>query len=135
MADLISDLAGKCGISPDLARKGLGAVLGVLKGHLPEESYAKLSAAVPGSDAALAAAQSTPEASGGVLGAIGDMAGKLFGSGGTGELLAKLTALGFTPDQIGTFMPKVLEFLKGKLPDSVIEQVAKLLPQPEAAAH
>jgi hypothetical protein len=135
MADVISDLASKCGISPDLARKGLGAVLGLFKQKLPEESYAKLSAAVPNSDALVEAAENAPEASSGVLGAIGGMAGKLFGGGGAGELLGKLTKLGFSADQIGAFVPKILEFLKGKVPESVLKQVAGLLPQPQEAAH
>jgi hypothetical protein len=134
MADVISDLANKCGISPDLARQGLGAILGVFKQKLPDESYARLSAAVPNSDALVEAAENAPEQSGGVLGAIGDMAGKLFGGGGA-EALGKLTKLGFSTEQIGAFVPKVLEFLKGKVPESVLKQVVGLLPQPEAAAR
>ena len=134
MADVISDLAGKCGISPEMARKGLGAVLALFKDKLPDESFARLSAAVPNSDAMLEEAEATPESSDSVLGAISGMAGKLFG-GGTGALLGKFTQLGFSPDQIGAFAPKVLEFLKGKVPDNVLKQVAGLLPQPEEAAH
>ena len=67
MADVISDLAGKCGISPEMARQGLGAVLSRFKKNLPAESFAKLSSAVPGSSEMLAEAESAPEASGGVL--------------------------------------------------------------------
>jgi hypothetical protein len=60
------------------------------------------------------------------------MAAKVFG-GGSGAALAKLSQLGFSAEQISAFVPKVLEFLKGKVPDNVLEQVNGLLPQPEEA--
>src|SRR5262249_62216364 len=81
MADSTSEMASKCGISPEQAQKGLGAVLAFLKKSVPAETYAKISAAVPGSEEMTAAAESGQESSGGILGAIGDLAGKLVGGG------------------------------------------------------
>jgi hypothetical protein len=129
MADLISDLAGKAGISPDLAGKGVGAVLALFKDKLPAGAFAQVQAAVPNADALMAAAQPKPEEpKGGMLGAAAGAVGKLFGGGGAAETTGKLTQLGFTPDQLGKFLPAVLEFCKTKLPPDVIKQVSAFLP-------
>jgi hypothetical protein len=135
MADIVSELAAKCGISPELVKKGLGAVLAYFKTALPADSYAKLSAAVPGTDDLVAeAAKAGAAPSGGVLGAVGGAVSKLFGGGGGGQLLSSLTGAGFSPDQLQKFLPGVMESLKGKLPDDVLKKVSGLLPVPETGA-
>jgi hypothetical protein len=134
MADIASELASKCGISAEAAQKGLGVVLGFFKSKLPAESFAKLSAAVPGADDMMAAADTGEQASGGVVGAVKGAIGKVFG-GGTEALLAKFGQFGMTPEQIQGFLPKVMEFLKGKLPEKVMSQVSGLLPTAQEAAH
>ena len=55
MTDIISEMAAKAGISTDMARKGMGAVLEMCKSKLPTEAYSKLSAAVPDADGLVAA--------------------------------------------------------------------------------
>jgi hypothetical protein len=130
MADIISDLAGKSGVSADLAKKGLGALLSFVKEKIPSESFAKISGAIPGAEGMMiAAAERSPEPSGGVLGAVTGLAGKLFGGvGGAGALASKLTQLGFSPEQLQSFVPTVLEFLKGKLPGDVMNKITALIP-------
>ena len=63
----------------------------------------------------------------GVLHALTEWAGKLFG-GGASAALAKLTSLGFSAEQVKSFLPKVLAFLKGKLPPEAMKQISGLLP-------
>src|SRR5262245_41033009 len=116
MSDSVSELAAQSGSTPGQAKKGLGAVLAYFKESVPEEAFAKVSAAVPGSDQMMAAAGPAEQPSGGVLGAIKDVAGKLFGGGGASALISKLSNLGISAEQAQKFLPKVLEFLKGKLP-------------------
>src|SRR4051812_9875424 len=100
--DVITTLASRCGINADQARKGLGAVLEFIKGKLPADAFSKVTAAVPGSERMMAAAQEAPESSGGILGAVTGAVtgavGKLFG-GGAGELVSKLTQHGFSAEQ------------------------------------
>jgi hypothetical protein len=136
MADIINELASKCGISPDMAKKGLGTLLAACKHALPADSYAKVEEAIPGAPSMLADAQAQGEApSGGVLGAIKDLAGKLFGGGADpAAMAAHFGQLGFSPDQIRQFIPQVVEFLKGKLPPHVMEHLSAVLPHEEAAA-
>jgi hypothetical protein len=138
MADSITELASKCGISPEMARKGLGALLAAFKHALPAESFAKIEAAIPGAAGMAAEAQEQGGASsGGLLGAIKDMAGKLFGGGANPEALAAhFGHLGLSQDQIKRFIPQVVEFLESKLPPEVMKHISALLPhEHSAAAH
>jgi hypothetical protein len=130
MADIIEDLAGKAGVSADLAKKGMGALLSFLKEKIPAESFSKVTRAIPGADNLMAtAAEKGAEASGGVLSAVSGLAGKLFGgAGGASALVAKLTQLGFSADQLQRFIPTVLEFLKGKLPGDVMNKITAMIP-------
>jgi hypothetical protein len=128
MADIASELASRSGISVEQARKGLGVVLGLLKSKLPADSYAKVSAAVPGADGMVADA---PD-SGGVLGAVKGAVGKIFGGD---ALISKIGQLGLSAEQIQRFIPQVMEFLKGKVPGNVMNQIGELLPAPQEAAH
>ncbi len=131
MADIVSELAGKSGVSPDMAKKGLGAVLAFLKGKVPAETFAKVSTAVPDADGLMASAEADKgESGGGMFGAAAGLAGKLLGggAGGGAGLVAKLTQLGFAPEQLQGFLKNVLDFLKGKLPDNVLNQITGMLP-------
>jgi hypothetical protein len=132
MSDIISDLAENSGISADQAKKGLGAVLSYAKASLPAETFDQVSAAVPGSEQMMAAAGPHEEPSGGILGSIKELASKFFGGGGAAAgLLARLSSLGISAEQAQSFLPRVMEFLKSKLPDSAMKQVSKFLPVPE----
>jgi hypothetical protein len=129
IADILSDLASKSGISPDLAGKGLGAVLSAFKDHLPADSFSKVREAVPNADSMMASAQAAaPASSGGVLAAVTGAVGKLVGGGGAAALVAKLTGLGFSQEQLQKFLPNVLEFFKSNLPADIMNQITGLIP-------
>jgi hypothetical protein len=124
MADLVSQLAEKSGVSSDMARKGLGAVLSFLKGKIPEETFAKVSSAVPGASQAMDSAETEKPAGGGLVGAITGAAGKIFGGAG---LAGKLSQLGFSADQIPPFLQNVIAFLKDKIPGDTMKQLTSAL--------
>jgi hypothetical protein len=129
MADFISDLATKAGVSPDLARKGVGAVLALFKDKLPAGIFAQVQSAIPNASNLMTDAQAALQAapSSGILGAVGDAVSKLFG-GSAAELASQFTHLGFSADQLKSFLPRVLDFLKSKLPADVVKQASALLP-------
>jgi uncharacterized protein (DUF2267 family) len=129
MADLINDLAGKAGISPEQAKQGMGAILSTLKEQLPADSAAKLEKAVPNAQEMMDSAKSSPEASGGDL--LADAKGaisKMMGGEGGGALLTKLGALGLSADQLAKFLPAVIAFLKDKLPADALSKLSNLVP-------
>jgi hypothetical protein len=59
----------------------------------------------------------------------------LFGGGGAGELASRLGKAGFSTEQLQAFLPRVLEFFKGRLPDEVMQMVSGLLPVPQESAQ
>ena len=136
MADIITELASKIGISPETAKRGLGTLLAALQHVLPAESFAKIEGAIPGAANMLADAQAQGEApTGGILGAIKDMAGKLLGGGGdAAALAAHFGKLGFSPDQVKHFFAQVVEFLRSRVPPDVMKHVSALLPHEEGTA-
>jgi hypothetical protein len=128
MADFISDLATKSGVSPDLAGKGVGAILAVFKDKLPASTFAEVLSAIPNASNLMAAAQAPQESSsGGLLGAVGGAVSKLVW-GGAGEVTSRFTQLGFSAGQLKRFLPSVVEFFKNKLPADVMKQASALLP-------
>jgi hypothetical protein len=136
MTDFISELANKAGINVDMARKGLGALLAFFKEKLPADTFAQVTTAVPGAEALMTEAEKAPQshAEGGVLQTLTEWAGKLFGGGGASAALAKLTALGFSAEQVKSFVPKVVAYLQGRLPPEAMRQISGLLPVGEEAA-
>jgi hypothetical protein len=133
MADFISDLATKSGITPDLAEKGVGTILELFKDKLPADTFSQMMSAIPNANHLMDAAAEEPAegSGGGILGAVGGAVSgavsKLTG-GGTAQVLARFTQLGFNADQLKRFLPNVMAFLKGKLPADVVKQASALLP-------
>jgi hypothetical protein len=135
MADSITDLASQSGISPEMAKKGLGMVLAALQHTLPADSFAKIEGAIPGAGRLLTEAQAEGEQStGGILGSVKSMASKLFGGGDVNALASQFGQLGFSPDQVSRFLPRVLEFLRSKLPADLMQKITALLPGSMAQA-
>jgi hypothetical protein len=130
MADFISELANKSGISPDLAGKGVGAMLALFKDKLPPGVFSQVQAAVPNADSMMAAAQPAEGTSGGgILGAVASAVGKLVGGGNiAAELTSQFAPLGLSAEQVQKFLSTLLEFFKRKLPEDVVKQVGALLP-------
>jgi hypothetical protein len=132
MADVVAELAAKAGVSPDMARKGLGAILALLKDKLPANLFAQVQEAVPNANGLMTAGETAKETSGGIVGAVSSAIGKLVGGGGAAEMANKLARLGFSTEQVQKFLPSVLEFLKSRLPADVSKQLSGLLPAGEA---
>jgi hypothetical protein len=131
MTEILSNLAEKSGLSLDQARKALGAVLGFLKQHLPEQAFASLQNAVPGTAQMLAEAPpADAPAEGGLLSQAAGWVSSLFGgqSGAAAQLVQQLSQAGLSAEQVKSFLPKVAEFLQSKLPPDVAEKVAGLIP-------
>ena len=137
MAENISELAKESGVSVESAQKGLGAILELLKSKLPADAFSKISEAVPETDRLMSRVADTgKEATGGIVGAVKGAVGKLFGGGGaTDALISKFGQLGMSADQIQGFVPKVMDFLKSKLPENVMSQITHLLPIPQETTH
>ena len=132
MSDVIETLATQVGISPELAKNGVGAVLAFIKEHLGEGALANLHSVLPEPDSLIASAEKAQSAvgasGGGLMGMVAGLAGKLLGgnSGGVTKLLAILASLGFTTEQVTAFLPKIMEILKKFLPADLLGKLVSL---------
>jgi hypothetical protein len=131
VSELIAALASRTGIDAETARKGLGAVLNFLKGHLSPEQFDQLQTAVPEAPDMLSACEPDAGGSGqGLLGSVAGLAGKLLG-GKAGEgagLLATLSGLGLDAGQIQAFLTQAFELLRQYLPAELAERIQSLIP-------
>jgi uncharacterized protein (DUF2267 family) len=133
MSEIVSKLASQTGISSELIQKGLGAFFSFLKKELGEETYTEVESSVPDAAHALKTFETAPEAtqgSGNLLGMVTDLAGKFLGgkTGAGAELLSSFSKLGFKPEQIEAFLPKVVELIKTYLSPELIQKILASLP-------
>jgi hypothetical protein len=136
MSDLVNQLTAHTGISPELAQKGLGALLSFLKKELGDETFEKVESSIPEASALRSQHESAPESGeaapsqGSLFDMISGLAGKLLG-GKAGEgvdLLATFSKLGFKPEQIEAFLPKAIELIKTYLSPELIQKLLLALP-------
>ncbi|KAA1259515.1 hypothetical protein LF1_20490 [Rubripirellula obstinata] len=133
MDELIQQLTAKLGIDESVAQAATGKAMAMVKANVGEDLFSKISSAVPGaSDVADAGAEEAlpSEGGGGMLGSLAGMASKaLGGSAGSGlELGAALGDAGLPTDQMGSFVSTIVEFLKDKVGDEVMDQVLAKFP-------
>jgi|GEM_PF-6225225 len=131
MPDIITPLSSQTGIDGETIKKGLGALLTFLQKRLSPDLFGKLETAVPGASEMLSAYRASEGGkSAGLMGMVAGLAGKLFGgSGGDhAHLLADLSHLGLSAEQIETFLPKAFEQLRAILPAELVEQIKGVLP-------
>lgn len=131
MADIVSTLSSQTGIDGEMVKKGLGALLTFLQKSLPPDLFGKLQTALPGASEMLSAHEAAPGGTGsGLLGMVSGLAGKLFGgnAGDGAHLLANLSHVGLSAEQIEKFLPLAFEQLKAFLPADLLEKVKAALP-------
>jgi hypothetical protein len=130
MGDIVNSLSSETGIDADMIRKGLGAVLKMLQDQLPPELFSKVQGALPDTHALISASESTGEKAGGLVQAVTNLAGKLFGEKGEAatDLFTRLTEHGFSADQLKAFVPRVLEYLKDLVPPEILKKIEGLIP-------
>jgi hypothetical protein len=130
MSDIISSLSSQTGISADQIQKGLGSILKMLEEHLPPELFAKVKESLPDAHSLMTAADAKGAEAGGLVQAVTNLAGKLFGAGGEAatDLFTRLSEHGFSAEQLKVFVPKVLEHLKEIVPPEALEKLERLIP-------
>jgi hypothetical protein len=105
MEELLNQIVTKTGLPADQAKSALAAVLGFVRGKLPEASAGQLDSALGG------------------LGLQGPLPAGLKSE----EAVAEHT--GLSKGQVGSLVQTVLAFLKAKLPAGLVDQLEGMLSQ------
>ena len=130
MEELIQQLTSKLGIDPSVANAATQKAMAMVKEHAGEDLFAKISSAIPGAGDAADAGATPADDGGGMLGAIAGMASNALG-GSAGEALelgSELNSAGLEAGQFGDFASTIIDFLKDKLGDEVLEQILEKVP-------
>jgi hypothetical protein len=129
MGDFLSQVASGAGLEDHETHHGVGAMLAFLKGRLNPEAYAHLKNAIPNSEQMLSAFQDKAESAGsGLMDAVKDIAGKLFGQQTGAVSEDHFAGAGLSADKLRTFLPCLHDMLAGKIPPYVLDQIKQHVP-------
>jgi len=111
---LVDLLSSQLGVTKDQAQGGAGSIFQLAKQNLSVEDFSSIAKAVPGIDQMLGAAPKI-EGSSGTLGGVSSMMGRSSSklSGMTG-LTNSFEKLGLSSDMVGKFTPIILDYVKNK---------------------
>ena len=123
MDELIGRLSSAAGVDAATASKALGHILAFLRAEAPQDAVAKLIAAIPGAEEAIAEAGSSG-GGGGLLGGLGG----LMGGGGIMALGGKLMGAGLPMGQIQPFSKELFAFGKEKAGEDVMGEIVASVP-------
>jgi hypothetical protein len=111
MEELVGRIVANVGMDAGKAEQAVGMILGFLKAEGPADDVAKLIGALPGADAAIAAADYKPGFMGGVMG-----------------LGTKLMGMGMGMGEIGGVSKETIRFAREKAGDGPIDAVIASIP-------
>jgi hypothetical protein len=116
--DLVGSLVSKLGVTPKQAEGGAGALLGLAKGKLKADDFAKVATAIPGTDKLIASAPvaDAPKGGGALGAAAGAMGGQAAGLAGLAPVFSKL---GLKSDMVAKYAPVVVDYAQKKGGDTV----------------
>ena len=115
---LVGSLVSKLGVTPMQAEGGAGALLGLAKGKLKADDFAKVATAIPGTDKLIASAPvaDAPKGGGALGAAAGAVGGKAAGLAGLAPVFSKL---GLKSDMVAKYAPVVVDYAQKKGGDTV----------------
>lgn len=132
MDELIQQLTSKLGIDASTANAATGKAMAMVKEHAGADLFEKISGAIPGAGDAASAGEAAGAESGGggLLGSLTGMASGLLGdkAGDALGMAASLKSTGLQTDQLGGFASTLVEFIKDKVGDDVMQQILDKVP-------
>ena len=128
---LVSQIATKVGVPEDLARQGVGVVLGLLQKDGDPSAVGELFSKVPGAEGlARQYADGAKEAAGGPMGGLmGRLGGLLGGKAGSSmSALAAFQQTGLTPEQGKQMLPVAKDFLSQHADEDTVRRALGSVP-------
>ncbi|RWX76099.1 hypothetical protein EPK99_20850 [Neorhizobium lilium] len=123
MNELVSRVADKVGLAPDVAEKAIGMMLGFLQREADDAAVAKMIAAIPGAPELVAKFNGEGAGGGGLLGSL--MAS--FG-GGVMALGQQLMSQGLGMGEITTLAKETMAVARENAGDETVDQVVGSVP-------
>lgn len=129
MESFINSVAKSLGISDSVAKSATTHVLNFLKDKLPGGDFSQLLRKLPGAES-LVGGDVKKDTGGGMFGGLAQAASNLVGGeAGEGiELIGKLKESGLNADQLSGFGGKLIEFVRDKAGDDMVEKILSAVP-------
>ena len=125
MNEIVTEIANRVGIAPDLAEKALGMMLGFLQREAADGPVAEMIEKIPGATELVA--QFNGEGSGGGGGLLGGLMGAL-GGGGIMGLGQQLMSEGLGMSEITSLAKETIAIAKQHAGEEVVDQVVASVP-------
>jgi hypothetical protein len=125
MNEIVTEIANRVGIAPDLAEKALGMMLGFLQREAADGPVAEMIEKIPGATELVA--QFNGEGSGGGGGLLGGLMGAL-GGGGIMGLGQQLMSEGLGMSEITSLAKETIAIARQHAGDDVVDQVVASVP-------
>jgi hypothetical protein len=125
MNEVVTQIADRVGISPDLAEKALGMMLGFLQREADDGPVAKMIEAIPGGSDLVAQFNGEGASGGGLLGGLMSALG---GGGGIMGLGQQLMSEGLGMGEITALAKETIAIAKQYAGEEVVDQVVASVP-------
>ncbi|MDR7142968.1 hypothetical protein [Rhizobium sp. BE258] len=125
MNEVVTQIADRVGISPDLAEKALGMMLGFLQREADDGPVAKMIEAIPGGSDLVAQFNGEGASGGGLLGGLMSALG---GGGGIMGLGQQLMSEGLGMGEITALAKETIGIAKQYAGEEVVDQVVASVP-------
>ncbi|MBW9053724.1 hypothetical protein [Rhizobium mesosinicum] len=125
MNEIVTEIANRVGIAPDLAEKALGMMLGFLQREAADGPVAEMIEKIPGATELVA--QFNGEGSGGGGGLLGGLMSAL-GGGGIMGLGQQLMSEGLGMSEITSLAKETIAIAKEHAGEEVVDQVVASVP-------
>ncbi|MDL2407682.1 hypothetical protein PY650_18845 [Rhizobium calliandrae] len=125
MNEIIDQIATKAGISPDIAEKAVGMMLGFLQREAPDGPVTKMIDAIPGASDLVAQYNGEETSGGGLLGGLLNAVGA---GGGLMALGQSLMSSGLNMGEISSLARETIATAREHAGDEVVDEVVNSVP-------
>jgi hypothetical protein len=125
MNEIVDQIATKAGISPDIAEKAVGMMLGFLQREAPDGPVAHMIESIPGASDLVAQYNGAETGGGGLLGGLMSAIGA---GGGIMALGQALMSSGLGMGEISTLAKETIAVARQHAGDEVVDEVVGSIP-------
>jgi hypothetical protein len=125
MNEVVDQIAAKAGISPDIAERAVGMMLGFLQREAPDGPVSKMIGSIPGASDLVAQYNGAETGGGGILGSIMSAVGA---GGGIMALGQELMSHGLGMSEISSLAKETIAVARQYAGDTVVDEVVGSIP-------
>jgi hypothetical protein len=128
MNEIVDQIATKAGISPDIAERAVGMMLGFLQREAPDGAVTKMIESIPGASDLVAQYNGDETTGGGGGGLLGGLLSAVGAGGGLMALGQSLMSHGLSMGEISSLAKETISVAREHAGDEVVDEVVHSVP-------